>query len=84
MGLLLLLCLCVLVQMLGVPQTLLNPVDSWDTWGDSVLEGLSVPPSVAEISPSDQVTAISETEQAFARLVLIQVPFHPPVSSSLS
>ncbi len=70
--------------MLGVPQTLLNPAGSWDAWGDSVLEGLSVPPSVAQIGPSDRVTSFAETEQTFTHMAVIQVPFHPPVSSSLS
>jgi hypothetical protein len=74
----------VFVQMLGVPPTLLSPADGWDAWGDSVLEGLSLPPSVVQIGPSNQVTPVTEAEQAFTRLVLVQVPFHPPVSSFLS
>lgn len=80
-GLLLLLCLCVFVQMLGVPPTLLDPAAASDAWGDSVLEGLSVPPSLIQIRPSDHVTALPESRQTFTRLVLIQVPFHPPVPS---
>ena len=40
------LCLSVLIQMLGVPPTLLSPALSLDTLGESVLEGFSIPPTV--------------------------------------
>jgi len=47
---LMLLCLCIIVHMLGVPMTLLNPGGTDDTLAVSAYEGLSVP---STLSPTD-------------------------------
>lgn len=40
------LCLSVIMQMLGVPPTLLSPALTLDTLGESMREGFSIPPTV--------------------------------------
>jgi len=74
-----LLCACVVVQMLGVPATLLDPAAASDTLGNSVLEGFSVPPSVIEIRPLTKAQPVTDILHVFTRPLLITVPFHPPV-----
>ncbi|MBA5868244.1 MAG: hypothetical protein GDA67_16235 [Nitrospira sp. CR1.3] len=77
--LVLFLCLCVMMQMLGTPGTLLSPTLASDIWGTSVLEGFSIPPNPAQPTPS--ASAISATEmQTFLHVpVLASAPFHPPL-----
>lgn len=74
-----LLCLCVVVHMLGVPATLLDPAGAPDTMGHSVLEGFSVPPSLVQISPSTQAEPAPDIQKMFTSLVLTAFLFHPPV-----
>jgi len=76
------LSLCVVVQMLGVPATLLNPDAMSDTLGNSVLEGFSVPPAVVDLRPLITIGQTDEIPLTVSHSLLITVPFHPPVSSS--
>lgn len=73
------LCLCVMVQMLGVPATLLSPADSPDLLGSSVLEGFSILPP----SPDMSLPATSAAAPDFSSLshvpVMVSAVFHPPV-----
>lgn len=75
-----LLCVCITIQMLGVSATLLDPAKTFDALGASVLEGFSLPPSLPLLSPSSQSVPLAD------RLPLIHVPllasalFHPPLS----
>lgn len=74
------LCVCVMVQMLGVPATLLSPADSLDDLlGSSVSEGFSVLPP----SPDMYVPAKSVAAPAFSFLshvpVIASTVFHPPI-----
>ncbi|ALA58906.1 hypothetical protein NITMOv2_2493 [Nitrospira moscoviensis] len=76
-----LLCLCVMVQMLGVPATLLSPDGPSDLLGASVLEGFALLPPVIDLAPSSEAETASDTQYVPLRPLLITVPFHPPVLS---
>jgi hypothetical protein len=76
-----LLCLCVIVKMLGVPATLLSPDGASDILGASVLEGFSLLPPVIDIAPSSEAETASDIQYVPLRPLLITVPFHPPVLS---
>lgn len=75
----LLMCVCVLMQMLGVPSTLLSPSDSSDLLGSSVLEGLSVPPHVPEVFRLVTSAMAVVLTPAVPISVVASVLFHPPV-----
>ncbi|TKB82017.1 MAG: hypothetical protein E8D44_13020 [Nitrospira sp.] len=73
------LCLCVMVQMLGVPATLLSPADSSDLLGSSVLEGFSViSPSPELVLPAISI-ALSNVSPLALAFVIAATLFHPPV-----
>lgn len=74
-----LLCVCVLLQMLGAPATLLNPSLSSDTLGASVLEGFTVPPTRLSLDLSGESVPVSDVRPPVRVPVLASVPFHPPV-----
>lgn len=80
---LLLLCISVVVQMLGVPVTLFNPGVTSDIPGASVLEGFSVPPSAVQLSFSTDAVLVIEVHRLISRPVLASAPFHPPLLSFL-
>lgn len=80
---LLLLCISVIVQMLGVPVTLLDPGVTSDPLGASVLEGFSVPPSAVQLSFSTDAVLIIEIHRLISRPVLASALFHPPLLSFL-
>ena len=79
MAMILLLSLCVLVQMLGVPVTLLNPMDVADTLADSVSEGFSVPSSRPQLTLSFKTISATDDQPSMHVLVLAAAMFHPPV-----
>lgn len=79
MGMVLLLSLCVLVQMLGVPVTLLNPVEAADTLADSVSEGFSVPSSRPQLTLSLGKISATDDQPSMYVLVFASAMFHPPV-----
>jgi hypothetical protein len=72
------LCLCVIMQMLGAPVTLLSAGDTSDDFSGSVLEGFSLPQTRPPLTRS------SESVSAVERPRLAQLPilpaglFHPP------
>ena len=74
-----LLCLCVLLQMLGVPGTLLHPVDITDAPAASALEGFSVPPTVPQLAPSLEFILLTDVHPILHVPVLASALFHPPV-----
>lgn len=78
-GLILLLCLCVLLQMLGVPATLLSPADAADALGASVLEGFSVLPALPQLELQREICSFVDVHSSMHVPVLASVPFHPPV-----
>lgn len=73
------LCLCVILQVLGVPATLLETVDQLDPLSVMVLEGWSIPQtSLALISDSPSNMA---SHVPFARYLpdVLNAVFHPPL-----
>jgi hypothetical protein len=75
----LLLCLSVIIQMLGVPPTLLSPALSLGTAGESVLEGFSIPPTVPLVTRSSKTTYLSDTQPSVHGPILASALFHPPL-----
>ena len=74
-----LLCICIMMQMLGAPVTLLHPAAISDALEASVLEGFSVPQSLSHLTlPSESVPVI-ESRPSGQAPVSTSVPFHPPV-----
>jgi hypothetical protein len=73
------LCVCIILQMLGVPVTLLNPSLASDTLEASVLEGFSVPPTFPELVLSPESVLVSEFYPEVPVPVLASVLFHPPL-----
>lgn len=74
-----LLCVCVLVQMLGVPGTLLHPVDISDAAAASVLEGFSVPPALPQLALSSGSVLLADAHPLVHVPILASALFHPPV-----
>ena len=75
-----LLCVCVMTQMLGVSATLLDPAKPFDDLGASVLEGLSVPPSLPQLPLSTRSIVRADLLPLIHVPVLASALFHPPLS----
>lgn len=73
------LCICVVLQMLGVPVTLLNPSLSSDILGTSVLEGFSVPPAPPHLNPFSAFVLVTQGHASVHMPLLASDLFHPPV-----
>ena len=73
------LCLAVLMQMLGVPPTLLSPALSLDTLGESVLEGFSIPPTVPLVTLSSKTACVMDAQPSVHVPILTSAVFHPPL-----
>jgi hypothetical protein len=73
------LCMCVMMQMLGVPVTLLHAADVSDTIAASVLEGFSVPPMLPQLVMSSETNPIAEIDLLEYVTAFASMPFHPPV-----
>jgi len=63
--------------MLGAPGTLLRPASSFDLFGTSIFEGLSIPPAAVQPPPAAIDTA-PETSPSLHLPVLALALFHPP------
>lgn len=72
------LCLCVIMQMLGVPVTLLSVGDSGDEFSGSVLEGFAVPQMLSPMTLTPESIPVSEWPRSAHLLVLDSERFHPP------
>jgi hypothetical protein len=79
LAMVMLLCLCVVMQMLGAPVTLLNPLDAADNLATSVMEGFSVPSSLPQLMLSGETVLVSQTQPSVHVPVLASALFHPPV-----
>ena len=79
MAMVMLLCMCIMVQMLGVPVTLLNLGGVADTLAVSVCEGFSVPSSLPHLTPSVEMVPVSDAQLSVHVPVLASVLFHPPI-----
>lgn len=74
----LVLCLCVIMQMLGAPVTLLSAGDLSDEFSGPVLEGFSLPQTLAPLTrSSESVSAVERPRLAHLPLLPAE-QFHPP------
>jgi hypothetical protein len=73
----LLLCFCVMMQMLGVPITLWNPSEM-DTSGENL--GFSIPPTIPQLNLSILLTRLQMSQQILHPPLLLHTVFHPPKS----
>lgn len=73
------LCVCVIVQMLGVPVTLFNLANAPDTLTASVLEGYAVPPTLPELALSPESVLVTELHPPVYARIFASALFHPPV-----
>lgn len=78
-GVVMVLCVCVLLQMLGTPVTLLNPSAFSDTLGASVLEGFTVPPALLSLDFSAESVPAPDVHPSVHIPLLSSMVFHPPV-----
>lgn len=77
--LILLLCLCIVLQMLGVPATLLSPSAPDDVLSASNLEGLSLPQTISYLSTGHQSIIVFPDPVALYLPILLTSVFHPPL-----
>jgi len=75
-----LLCLCVAMEILGAPISLLNIYQSVDLLESFPLEELSVPSTVPELSVSQYGKLYSPSPPLEHDILLAQSFFHPPLS----
>jgi len=73
------LCMCVMMQMLGVPVTLLHAADVSDTIAASVLEGFSVPPTLPQLVLSSESNPLTESDSLEYVMAFASMLFRPPV-----
>lgn len=73
------LCACVMMQMLGVPATQWNASVLLDTFSASVFEGFSIPASVPFIFRAVIVLVPESIQQHPHVPLLTHSLFHPPV-----
>jgi hypothetical protein len=74
-----LLCACIVLQMLGVPGTMLNPVDISDQPAASVLEGFSLPPTLPQLALFAESVLVADVHPLVHVPILASALFHPPV-----
>jgi hypothetical protein len=79
-GLVLLLCLSVFMQMLGVPAPLLDAGGSFETGESSVQEGWSIHATAVHLPTSPHLALITVAQPSVCVPILTRVPFHPPLS----
>lgn len=79
LAMVMLLCLCIVVQMLGVPMTLLSPGAAADAPAVSASEGFSIPSSLSQLTPSVDMVLATDAQPAAHVPVLASRLFHPPV-----
>lgn len=78
--LILLLCVCVLAQMLGAPVTLLSLLTTSDMLAGSVSEDFSVLPPVPELHPFSALRLRVDRHPVPHLPVLATSVFHPPLT----
>lgn len=77
--LILFLCLCVALQMLGVPATLLSPGASSNLLSTVSLEGWSLPSIPLDLSANSQAGVPSSAPLMVSLTILLISVFHPPL-----
>lgn len=73
------LCICLFLQVLGVPASLLNPSVSNDPVGASVLEGFSVPSMLVQLNIWPEKAYRRDSLLSLHVLERASDIFHPPV-----
>src|ERR1043165_3021821 len=79
MAMVILVCLCVLIQLLSMPITLLSPLDATDHLATSFIEGIALPVSLPQLMRSVDSTPVTEVSLFAHAPVLASSMFHPPV-----
>jgi hypothetical protein len=77
--LILFLCLCVVLQMLGTPATLLSPMASADLVSGLGLEGLSLPQTPLDLNANSHSSISSYAPLTLYLPILLTFVFHPPL-----
>ena len=72
------LCLCLAMQMLGVPATLWDTHDGGDTFGASVLEGFSLPTALQPPPTPFLSSSVAISSVHHVSAVPIHQLFQPP------
>jgi hypothetical protein len=75
------LCVCVGMQVLGVPMTLWDPQFDLESSAASSLQDVSIPETILIITGLLQYTAVPESSCVVQFVALSHSLFHPPVSS---
>jgi hypothetical protein len=75
-----LLCLCVTMQILGVPVSFWDMNETEDLVESSLLEGFSLPSTAPELSVSRYRKFYSPSPPLKYDILLAQSLFHPPLS----
>ncbi len=79
-ALVIVLCVCVLVQTLGVPMTLLSLFTPTDILTESTCEDPSVLPSIPELPPSGGLCLPIDENLTLDLPVFATSVFHPPLT----
>ena len=79
-GLVILLCLTVVFQMLGVPATLLDAGGTFESGESSVLEGWSIHSSQPDLIPAAGSILLAEPQRSVRVPILAGALFRPPLS----
>ena len=77
--LILFLCLCVVLQMLGFPATLLSPSAPADILSALSLEGLSLPQTLPDLNTGRQSIIVFRVPVTLYPRILLTSVFHPPI-----
>lgn len=72
------LCVCVIMQMLGAPTTMWNPECTVDGLHGVVIEGLSIPPTVTTVCRTSGRALASDRPLERPSPLLDRSLFHPP------
>ena len=78
-GLLVLLCLCVFFQMLGVPAPLLDAGGSFEIGESSVLEGWAIHSSSLQLYAASGFVVVDDGHQSVRVPMLSDAVFRPPL-----
>ena len=79
MAMVMLFCLCVMVQRLGVPVVPLNTGTAADSLAVTVSEGFSVPSSLPQLTPSVEMARVIDAQPSIHVPVLAVTLFDPPI-----
>ena len=75
----LVLCICVVMQMLGTTMTLWNFDLQLDPVNAPLLEGFSLPAIVPDTEPSANAVLVAPSSERPPHLVSTHALFHPPI-----